>query len=205
MPALLPAHAAAFRFVNGSEPVARPNGSALLDQVREAFGQSTVTLLERRPDTGSGPELGHDPAAWRVAAVVGERPSLSPAQGDSQVAVGGICLVLRGRPLAAYVALGLAILVKGPLALALVATPTPELYLERAALIASRKMPRKSSRSPCVGGRVNQPASFFCERISSAMSATDGSGDTPRITGKKILSERSEKTTAPGPKASNAA
>ena len=61
-----------------------------------------MTLLERRDDTPSGPNLQHDPAAWRVAAAVGDQPCLTPAQGDADVLVDDqVSLVLCGHPLAA--------------------------------------------------------------------------------------------------------
>ena len=75
---------------------------ALLDQLREAYGFSGVTLLERRPEEPGGPDVQHDPDAWRVAAAVGDQPSLFPGQGDADVAVDDqFSLVLRGHPLAA--------------------------------------------------------------------------------------------------------
>ncbi|MDQ1675436.1 MAG: two-component system, OmpR family, sensor histidine kinase KdpD [Actinomycetota bacterium] len=83
--------------LRGSRPL-----PALLDQVRETFGLTGVTLLERRPDTPSGPDLQHDPAAWRVAAAVGEQPCLTPAEGDADVPVDDdLRLVLHGHPLPA--------------------------------------------------------------------------------------------------------
>ncbi|MGC9671098.1 DUF4118 domain-containing protein [Planosporangium sp. 12N6] len=82
--------------LRGSRPL-----PALLDQLRETFQLTGVTLLERRPDA-AGPDLRHDPAAWRVAAAVGDQPCLTPAQGDADVPVDGqMSLVLRGRALAA--------------------------------------------------------------------------------------------------------
>jgi hypothetical protein len=46
--------------------------------------------------------LQHDPAAWRVAAAVGDQPCLTPAQGEAEVRVDDeVSLVLRGRPLPA--------------------------------------------------------------------------------------------------------
>jgi two-component system sensor histidine kinase KdpD len=75
---------------------------ALLDQVRETFRLTSVTLLERRPETGSTPDTQHDPDAWQVAASVGEDPCLAPADGDVDVPVDdGVSLVLCGRILAA--------------------------------------------------------------------------------------------------------
>jgi two-component system sensor histidine kinase KdpD len=83
--------------LRGSRPL-----PALLDQLRETFQLSGVTLLERRADVPAGPDLQHDPAAWRVAAAVGDQPCLTPAQGDTDVPVDEqVTLVLRGRPLAA--------------------------------------------------------------------------------------------------------
>ena len=75
---------------------------ALLDQVRETFGQDSVTLLERVPGTGDGPGVRQQSAAWRVAACVGGPPC--PAPGDSSVDVPidpHLTLALRGPILAA--------------------------------------------------------------------------------------------------------
>jgi two-component system sensor histidine kinase KdpD len=83
--------------LRGSRPL-----PALLDQLRETFHLTGVTLLERRLDVAGGPDVQHDPAAWRVAAAVGDQPCLTPAQGDADVTVDDhICLVLRGHPLPA--------------------------------------------------------------------------------------------------------
>ena len=83
--------------LRGSRPL-----PSLLDQLRETFQLTGVTLLERREDTPCGPERHHDPAAWWVAAAVGDQPCLTPAQGDADVLVDDqVCLVLRGHPLAA--------------------------------------------------------------------------------------------------------
>jgi two-component system sensor histidine kinase KdpD len=75
---------------------------ALLDQLRETLGFTSVTLLERRPDSPPGPDLQHDVAAWRIAAAVGDQPCLAPSQGDAEILVeDDVSLVLRGHPLAA--------------------------------------------------------------------------------------------------------
>ena len=74
---------------------------ALLEQVRETFGQDSVTLLERHPDTVAGPDLRRDPRAWSVAAWVGESPSTAPAQGVEVAVNDEVSLVLRGPALAA--------------------------------------------------------------------------------------------------------
>lgn len=83
--------------LRGSRPL-----PALLDQVRETFQLTGVTLLERRPDATAGPDLRNDPQAWRVAAAVGDQPCLTPGQGDAEVLVDGdVSLVLRGHTLPA--------------------------------------------------------------------------------------------------------
>jgi two-component system, OmpR family, sensor histidine kinase KdpD len=75
---------------------------ALLDQLRETLGFTSVTLLERRPDTRSGPDLWRDSSAWRVAAAVGDQPCANPGEGDAEILVDEqVSLVLRGHPLAA--------------------------------------------------------------------------------------------------------
>ena len=83
--------------MRGSRPL-----PALLDQLREAYGFTGVTLLERRPGSPGGPDVYRDPTAWRVAAAVGDQPSLTPEQGDAEIPVGRpVSLVLRGHPLPA--------------------------------------------------------------------------------------------------------
>jgi two-component system, OmpR family, sensor histidine kinase KdpD len=75
---------------------------ALLDQLREAFGFTGISLLERRPDAPIGPERRRDPATWRLAAAAGDRPCLAPAEGDVDIPIDDdLTLVLRGHALAA--------------------------------------------------------------------------------------------------------
>lgn len=75
---------------------------ALLEQLRETFTLTSVTLLERRPDTPRSPDMRRDPTKWRVAASVGGRPSFSPSEGDVDVPVDDdLALVLEGHTLAA--------------------------------------------------------------------------------------------------------
>ncbi|WP_433219572.1 ATP-binding protein [Dactylosporangium sp. CS-047395] len=66
---------------------------ALLERVRESFGLTCVTLLERDAE----------PAPWRVAASVGgDVPCMSPAEGETEVPVEeNVALVLRGHALPA--------------------------------------------------------------------------------------------------------
>jgi two-component system sensor histidine kinase KdpD len=83
--------------LRGSRPL-----PALLDQVREAFGFTGVTLLERRPGAPVSPDPQRDRDSWRIAAAVGDQPCLTPAQGEADVRVDeDISLVLKGHPLAA--------------------------------------------------------------------------------------------------------
>lgn len=78
--------------LRGSRPL-----PALLDQLRETFGLTGVTLLER---VGRG---AADPDAWQVVTAVGDRPATRPADGDVEVTVPGpdadLSLALTGRPL----------------------------------------------------------------------------------------------------------
>jgi two-component system sensor histidine kinase KdpD len=75
---------------------------ALLDHLRETFGFTGVTLLERRPEAPPSPDLQHDPGSWRVLASVGDQPCVTPGQGQAEVLVDDdISLVLCGHPLAA--------------------------------------------------------------------------------------------------------
>jgi two-component system sensor histidine kinase KdpD len=83
--------------VRGSRPL-----PALLDQLREAFGFTGVSLLERRPDAPTGPDQRRDPATWRLAASVGDKPCLAPTEGDVDIPINDdLTLVARGHPLAA--------------------------------------------------------------------------------------------------------
>jgi two-component system, OmpR family, sensor histidine kinase KdpD len=74
--------------------------TALLERLRETFGLTSVTLLERVPEVAPGPDRQRDPRAWRVAGNVGSEPCLTPAGGDVEVrAAEGLSLVLCGRVL----------------------------------------------------------------------------------------------------------
>ncbi|MEV6923274.1 ATP-binding protein [Dactylosporangium sp. NPDC051485] len=65
---------------------------ALLERVRESFGLTSVTLLER--------DAEHAP--WRIAATVGGQPCTTPSDGESEVPIDDdAALVLRGHPLQA--------------------------------------------------------------------------------------------------------
>jgi len=75
---------------------------ALLDQLREVFGFTAVSLLERRSDAAAVPEQRRDPDAWRCVAAVGDRPCMTPAEGEVDIPVDeDLTLVLRGHPIEA--------------------------------------------------------------------------------------------------------
>jgi two-component system sensor histidine kinase KdpD len=75
---------------------------ALLERLRETFGLTSVTLLERSPQAGRGPDDHRNPTVWRVAASVGDPPCRAPAEADSEVPVDeSLSLALRGQTLAA--------------------------------------------------------------------------------------------------------
>ncbi|POM23818.1 Sensor protein KdpD [Actinomadura rubteroloni] len=64
----------------------------LLRRLRETFGLTSVTLLERPAESGG----------WRVVATVGGRPCTAPDEADTGIPIdAGLVLALRGRPLPA--------------------------------------------------------------------------------------------------------
>jgi two-component system sensor histidine kinase KdpD len=82
--------------VRGTRPLA-----ALLEQMREAFGQDSVTVLERRASGGAA-DSERDPASWRIAASAGSPPCATPSDGQASALVrDDLRVVLHGRPLAA--------------------------------------------------------------------------------------------------------
>jgi two-component system sensor histidine kinase KdpD len=82
--------------VRGSRPL-----PALLAQLRETFGFSDVTLLQRRAEATAATPYD-DPAGWRIAASVGEHPSQRPGEGSVEIPTeDDLVLVLRGHTLAA--------------------------------------------------------------------------------------------------------
>jgi two-component system sensor histidine kinase KdpD len=73
---------------------------ALLERVREAFGQSSVTLLERSPAGGEPNHVPAPVATWSVVATAGSEPCRRPEEADSVLPeTEGLVLALRGRPL----------------------------------------------------------------------------------------------------------
>ncbi len=75
---------------------------ALLERVRETFGMTAATLLERSEQhSGAGRDSG-SAREWRVVHSIGTDPCTRPDDGDVDVPVGdNLALVLRGRPLPA--------------------------------------------------------------------------------------------------------
>ena len=77
---------------------------ALLERVRETFGLTSVTLLERSaPSAQGGPPAARSPGdEWTVVAVAGPDACQRPQDADTEVAAGDtLMLGLRGRPLRA--------------------------------------------------------------------------------------------------------
>jgi len=76
---------------------------ALLERVREAFGLSSVTLLERTLQSAPGRGASRGPAdEWTVLASAGADPCVSPQDADTQIPAGdALMLGLRGRSLRA--------------------------------------------------------------------------------------------------------
>ncbi|MET4613757.1 two-component system sensor histidine kinase KdpD [Rhodococcus sp. PvR044] len=96
------ANAAVLANLSGSVLRGEKALSAILDRLRETYALTSVTLLERPPDTPLTPARQQEPARWRVAATVGGEPCLSPDDGDMVVAVDDdLSLALRGRTLPA--------------------------------------------------------------------------------------------------------
>ncbi|ABD12640.1 osmosensitive K+ channel signal transduction histidine kinase [Frankia casuarinae] len=75
---------------------------ALLTQVRETFGLTSVALLERAAEGGQNGARKADRHGWRVVDSAGPDPCLRPDEADTEVPVSeNLTLVLRGRPLPA--------------------------------------------------------------------------------------------------------
>jgi two-component system sensor histidine kinase KdpD len=70
---------------------------SLLGRLRETFGLTSVTLLERRPGVEPNPGDRSDPDAWRVVASSGDAPCPCPDVADSDVAINDtLALAVRG-------------------------------------------------------------------------------------------------------------
>ncbi|ADD41143.1 sensor histidine kinase [Stackebrandtia nassauensis] len=71
---------------------------ALMNQMLDTFGLTSVTLLERRRD-GVGPDERHDPADWTMVACAGT-PCASPGEAETDIPIDDkLSLALKGRTL----------------------------------------------------------------------------------------------------------
>ncbi|MFC4590763.1 sensor histidine kinase [Sphaerisporangium corydalis] len=69
---------------------------SLLARLRETFGLTSVTLLERTGEPG--PDDHSEPGAWRIAATSGGAPCTVPGSADSDVTIDeDLVLAVRGR------------------------------------------------------------------------------------------------------------
>ncbi|XVQ06316.1 ATP-binding protein [Spirillospora sp. CA-255316] len=77
--------------------------TGILERLRETYGLTSVTLLERDPDEPATPDTLRDPDAWVVVATVGGEPCTSPDAGETDILIDddALALVLRGRMLPA--------------------------------------------------------------------------------------------------------
>ncbi|MET8001661.1 DUF4118 domain-containing protein [Nonomuraea glycinis] len=74
--------------------------SSLLARMRETFGLTSVTLLERRAEPS--PDNLAEPERWRIVATSGGPPATCPAAADTVVVIDEqLVLTARGRPSAA--------------------------------------------------------------------------------------------------------
>ncbi|WP_326638591.1 DUF4118 domain-containing protein [Streptosporangium sp. NBC_01755] len=74
--------------------------NSLLGRLREIFGLTSVTLLERIGEPG--PDDQSDPQCWRIIATAGEAPCTCPAGADTDVTIDEqLVLAVRGRLLEA--------------------------------------------------------------------------------------------------------
>ena len=74
---------------------------ALLERLRETFGMTSVTLLQRDDSASWPPRPGHG-RRWAVVAGAGAPPCHAPAEADTEIPVGEThVLALRGRVLPA--------------------------------------------------------------------------------------------------------
>ncbi|MBE1589297.1 DUF4118 domain-containing protein [Nonomuraea angiospora] len=73
---------------------------SLMERMRETFGFTSVTLLERRPGAGRTPDHRSDPDAWRIVATSGGAPPTCPGQSDTDVVIDDdMILAARGGPM----------------------------------------------------------------------------------------------------------
>jgi len=91
------AEAAVLATLSGSVLRGGHSAQAILEQLRQTYALSAVTLLERPPDTAATPGRRREPQRWRVAATTGDRPCSSPEDSDTEIPIDdGLVLALRG-------------------------------------------------------------------------------------------------------------
>jgi two-component system, OmpR family, sensor histidine kinase KdpD len=74
----------------------------ILGRLRETFGLTAVTLLEREPGTAETPGLHSDPGRWRIVGTAGGPPCPTPQAGETEIDIDErLVLVMRGRTLRA--------------------------------------------------------------------------------------------------------
>ncbi|GAA3971328.1 sensor histidine kinase KdpD [Actinomadura viridis] len=74
----------------------------VLEHLRETFGLTAVTLLERDPGTEGALGLHSDPGRWRIVSTAGGPPCAAPGDGETGIPVDdGLVLVMSGRTLPA--------------------------------------------------------------------------------------------------------
>ncbi|MFI6920057.1 DUF4118 domain-containing protein [Nonomuraea spiralis] len=75
---------------------------SLLERMRETFGLTSVTLLERQPEAARIPDHQSDPDAWRIVATSGGAPATCPGRSDTDVVIDEeLVLAAKGAPLEA--------------------------------------------------------------------------------------------------------
>jgi len=150
---------------------------ALLERVRESFGMTSATLLQR--PTGTADTGSRGPAyTWAIVGSAGPAPPARPEDADVDVDVGdGFCLALRGHPLpaderrvlGAFAAQAAVTVEQGRLAeAAAAAKPIAEADKMRAALLAAAdhdlRTPLAAAKA-AVGGLRASDATWKPEQV----------------------------------------
>ncbi|MEU9845666.1 ATP-binding protein, partial [Actinomadura sp. NPDC048032] len=74
----------------------------ILEDLRQTFGLTAVTLLEREPESAGTLGSQGDPDRWRIVSTAGGPPCTAPKAGETGIPIDdGLVLVLRGRTLRA--------------------------------------------------------------------------------------------------------
>ncbi|MEU9869328.1 ATP-binding protein [Actinomadura sp. NPDC048021] len=74
----------------------------ILEDLRQTFGLTAVTLLEREPESAGTLGSQGDPGRWRIVSTAGGPPCTAPKAGETGIPIDDdLVLVLRGRTLRA--------------------------------------------------------------------------------------------------------